>query len=206
MQKKQNVNLKGGRALFGGSFDPIHCGHIAIAQSVLQLEKIDEVIFIPNAISPLKSHNPLASNLHRKEMILKAIEGIDGLSLDDLELKTGGISYTIDTVEKYLMKMYTDIFFIIGADQFHQLLNWHEVEILINKLKFLVYPRRGYSIETAPVTSCKTIDYEVLNLPYWEMSSTKIRKFCIEDKSIEHFVPSSVKDFIEKNQIYQSSK
>ena len=94
----------------------------------------------------------------------------------------------------------------MGADQFHQLLNWHKVETLIKGVKFLVYPRKVYPTETAPVISSKVIDYEVLNLPYWDMSSTKIRKLCIEGESIEHFVPSSVKDFIEKHQIYQSSK
>ena len=101
MQKKYNEDIKGGQALFGGSFDPIHCGHMAIAQSVLSLEMIDEVIFIPNAVSPLKSHNPLASNAQRREMVLEAIQGIEGFSLDDREMKSGGISYTIDTIEQY---------------------------------------------------------------------------------------------------------
>ena len=208
MQKKHNENLKGGQALFGGSFDPIHCGHMAIAQSVLQLETIDEVVFIPNAISPLKSHNPLASNLQRKEMILKAIEGIDGFSLDDLELKSGGISYTIDTVEKYLKKMDTDIYFIIGADQFHQLLNWHRVEALIKALKFLVYPRCGFSVESAPIISSKeiVIEYEVLNLPYWDMSSTKIRNLCDQGEPIKNLVPRSVEVFFFFLHMYQSSK
>ena len=206
MQKKINKHLKKGLALFGGSFDPIHFGHIAIAQAVLDLEFINEVVFIPNAVSPLKTHNPLASNLCRKEMVLSAIEGINGFSLDDAELRSGGISYTIDTVQRYRECSDIDLYFILGADQFHQLLNWHNVETLIKGVKFLVYPRKGHPTETAPVISSKVIDYEVLNLPYWDMSSTKIRKLCIERESIEHFVPSSVKDFIEKHQIYQSSK
>ena len=100
MQKKINEDLKNGQALFGGSFDPIHCGHMAIAQAVLDLEFINEVVFIPNAVSPLKTHNPLASDAYRKEMLLSAIEGINGFSLDDHELKRGRISYTIDTVER----------------------------------------------------------------------------------------------------------
>ena len=206
MQKKINEDLKKGQALFGGSFDPIHCGHMAIAQAVLDLGFINEVVFIPNAVSPLKTHNSLASDAYRKEMLLSAIEGINGFSLDDDELKRGGISYTIDTVERYRESSDRDLYFILGADQFHQLLNWHKVETLIKEVKFLVYPRKGYPTETAPVISSKVIDYEVLNLPYWDMSSTKIRKLCIEGESIEHFVPSSVKDFIEKHQIYQSSK
>ena len=206
MQKKINEDLKKGQALFGGSFDPIHCGHMAIAQAVLDLEFINEVIFIPNAVSPLKPHNPLASDANRKEMLLSAIEGINGFSLDDDELKRGGISYTIDTVKRYRESSDIDLYFILGADQFHQLLNWHKIEALIKGVKFLVYPRKGYPTETSPVISSKVIDYEVLNLPYWDMSSTNIRKLCIEGESIEHFVPSSVKDFIEKHQIYQSSK
>lgn len=206
MQKKYNEDLKKRQALFGGSFDPIHCGHMAIAQAVLDLEFIDEVVFIPNAVSPLKTHNPLASDTNRKEMILSAIEGINAFSLDDAELKRGGISYTIDTVERYRKSSDIDLYFILGADQFHQLLNWHKVETLIKGVKFLVYPRKGYPIESAPVIFSKVIDYEVLNLPYWDMSSTKIRKLCIEGESIEHFVPRSVEDFIGKHQIYQSSK
>ena len=206
MQKKINEDLKKGQALFGGSFDPIHCGHMAIAQAVLDLGFINEVVFIPNAVSPLKTHNPLASDAYRKEMLLSAIEGINGFSLDDDELKRGGISYTIDTVERYRESSDRDLYFILGADQFHQLLNWHKVETLIKEVKFLVYPRKGYPIENAPVISSKVIDYEVLNLPYWDMSSTKIRKLCKDGESIEHFVPSSVEDFIEKHQIYQSSK
>ena len=206
MQKKYNEDLKKRQALFGGSFDPIHCGHMAIAQAALDLEFIDEVVFIPNAVSPLKTHNPLASDANRKEMILSAIESINAFSLDDAELKRGGISYTIDTVERYRKSSDIDLYFILGADQFHQLLNWHKVETLIKGVKFLVYPRKGYPIESAPIIFSKVIDYEVLNLPYWDMSSTKIRKLCIDGESIEHFVPSSVEDFIGKHQIYQSSK
>jgi len=206
MQKKINKDLKKGQALFGGSFDPIHFGHIAIAQAVLDLEFINEVVFIPNAVSPLKTHNPLASKAYRKEMVLSAIENINGFSLDDAELRSGGISYTIDTVERYWESSDIDLYFILGADQFHQLLNWYKLETLINGVKFLVYPRKGYPIETAPVISSKVIDYEVLNLPYWDMSSTKIRKLCTEGESIENFVPPNVKDFIEKHQIYQIPK
>jgi nicotinate-nucleotide adenylyltransferase len=205
MQKKYNEDIKGGQALFGGSFDPIHCGHMAIAQSVLSLEMIDEVIFIPNAVSPLKFHNPLASNAQRREMVLEAIQGIEGFSLDDREMKSGGISYTIDTIEQYRKGTESELYFIIGADQFHQLYNWHRVDDLIEELKFLVYPRKGYALDEAPILSSKVINYEVLNLPYWDMSSTKIRKLCERSESIEAFVPRNVEAYIKQNQIYQSS-
>lgn len=205
MQKKYNEDIKGVQALFGGSFDPIHCGHMAIAQSVLSLEMIDEVIFIPNAVSPLKSHNPLASNAQRREMVLEAIQGIEGFSLDDREMKSGGISYTIDTIEQYRKGTESELYFIIGADQFHQLYNWHRVDDLIEELKFLVYPRKGYALDEAPILSSKVINYEVLNLPYWDMSSTKIRKLCERSESIEAFVPRNVEAYIKQNQIYQSS-
>jgi nicotinate-nucleotide adenylyltransferase len=205
MQKKYNEDIKGVQALFGGSFDPIHCGHMAIAQSVLSLEMIDEVIFIPNAVSPLKSHNPLASNAQRREMVLEAIQRIEGFSLDDREMKSGGISYTIDTIEQYRKGTESELYFIIGADQFHQLYNWHRVDDLIEELKFLVYPRKGYALDEAPILSSKVINYEVLNLPYWDMSSTKIRKLCERSESIEAFVPRNVEAYIKQNQIYQSS-
>ena len=206
MQKKYNENFKKGQALFGGSFDPIHCGHMALAQAVLNLEIISEVIFIPSAVSPLKRHTPLATNDQRKEIILKAIEGIDGFALDDSELDKGGISYTIDTVEEYRKYTDSDLYFIMGADQFYQLSNWHRVETLIEELKFLVYPREGYPIETAPIVSSKVITYEVLNLPYWDMSSTKIRNLCDQGEPIKNLVPRSVEVFIEKHHMYQSSK
>lgn len=206
MKKKYNENLKQGLALFGGSFDPIHCGHIAIAQSVLNLEAISEVIFIPSSVSPLKRHNPLATNNQRKEMILKAIEEENGFSLDDSELEKGGISYTINTVDEYRKNTDSDLYFIMGSDQFYQLSNWYRVEALIKELKFLVYPRQGHPIEAAPIVSSKDISYEVLNLPYWDMSSTKIRKLCEQALSIGDFVPSSVEVFINKHQLYHSSK
>lgn len=206
MQKQYNESLINGRALFGGSFDPIHCGHIAVAQSVLNLETIDEVVFIPNAVSPLKSHNPLATNNERKEMIHNAIQGIEGFILDDSELERGGISYTIDTVEAYREKDNSDLYFIMGADQFYQLPDWHRAEDLIKELKFLIYPREGYSIAAAPLASNKAIAYEVLNLPYWNMSSTKIRKLCEQGESIEKLVPQSVEGVIDKYQIYQKFK
>jgi nicotinate-nucleotide adenylyltransferase len=205
MQKKYNEDIKRGPALFGGSFDPIHCGHVAIAESVLSLEMIDEVIFIPNSLSPLKSHNSIASNAQRRDMVLEAIEGIEGFSLDDRELKNGGVSYTIHTIEAYRKKSDSDLYFIIGADQLHQLHNWYKVDTLVHELKFLVYPRKGYALDEAPILSSKVIDYEVLNLPYWDMSSTKIRKLCEQSESIEKFVPSNVEAFIKKHQIYQSS-
>jgi nicotinate-nucleotide adenylyltransferase len=138
-------------------------------------------------------------------MVFEAIQGIEGFSLDDREMKSGGISYTIDTIEQYRKGTESELYFIIGADQFHQLYNWHRVDDLIEELKFLVYPRKGYALDEAPILSSKVINYEVLNLPYWDMSSTKIRKLCERSESIEAFVPRNVEAYIKQNQIYQSS-
>lgn len=192
-----------GVALFGGSFDPVHRGHLAIAEQVLALDGVDRVIFIPSAQSPLKEAGHCASAEDRLAMLHLATQR-DAFDVDTSELYRGGISYSADTVRAYRKVFSGNLYWVLGADQFYQLKHWHDYAYLLESVHFLVYPREGFPFTKAPVYHSKAKGYTLLNLPLWSMSSTVIRKHCQQQSSIEEYVPKAVADYIHKHRIYPS--
>lgn len=176
--------------LFGGTFDPIHFGHLILAQSALEELDLDRVIFIPAKISPHKiTSPPILSGEERLEMIRLAIEGEGRFSVDDRELKREGYSYAIDTVRS-LMGDYPGIRFVylIGADNVDSLSRWKDISELLNLVDFAVFERADH------------VDSEGIKFPLVrrrvDISSTEIRERLAKGHSIRYFVSLPVYDYL----------
>jgi nicotinate-nucleotide adenylyltransferase len=131
----------------GGSFDPVHLGHLAIAQDALEGAGLDRVDFIPAAVSPLKGRELTATAAQRLEMVRLAIAGDARFGVLDLELRRGGTSYTVDTVRE-LRALFpgAELFWVIGADQLARLAEWKEIGELVRLVEFVHLARRVWRL------------------------------------------------------------
>tara|TARA_B100002019_G_scaffold290433_1_gene308122 strand:+ start:27 stop:686 length:660 start_codon:yes stop_codon:yes gene_type:complete len=199
-----SLHESAGVALFGGSFDPVHRGHLAIAEAALALGVVDRVVFIPSAQSPLKGSSPYASQAHRLAMLHLVAER-DDFAVDTVELYRGGISYSSDTVRTYRKAFSGNLYWLLGADQFYQLENWHDYAYLLESVHFLVYPREGFPLDKAPLSRIETNAFTLLNLPLCSISSTLIREHCQQQLSLEYYLPEAVAEYIQKHSVYPHS-
>jgi len=203
MKNVGDVGANNRIALFGGSFDPIHCGHLEIAKCAIDQAKLNSVIFIPSAQAPLKNEHQSSADL-RSQMLRLALEDFPNFLLDTHEVEQGGVSFTINTVEHF-KRRYQDaeLFWIIGGDQFVQLDQWSRINELAQMLTFLVYPRGG-SFQ-ANRNSIKGLHYQVLEARQLSESSTEIRKRCKKGLPLSSLVPEKVEAFIYKNGLYDAT-
>lgn len=190
---------------YGGSFDPIHNGHLHIALQALEHYELDEIIFCPAGHSPFKekqAHH--TSGLHRLAMVKEAIEGIKSFSALDLEIKRPGPSYTVDTLEKLRELRPADSFFLIVADdQLERFSKWKEYQkiALLAPLKVGARLYRSYE-ELMKVSSFPVKEKDCFFGPLLEISSTVIRERIKKGLYIKHLSPSKVVDYIESHRLY----
>jgi len=180
--------------LFGGSFDPIHLGHIIPLIDIRDFIPVNKIIFIPAMISPFKNEKLTASPEHRINMIKISIKGNDYFDVSDFEIKKGGISYTIDTI-KYFRNFYDEIGLIIGEDNLKDFKKWKEWDEILKTSKVIVISRKNSSgelIEGMAKVNTRTI----------EISSTEIRSRIKEGKEIKHLLKEGVAEYIYKNRLY----
>lgn len=145
--------------MFGGSFDPFHLGHFLVARAARENFKLHEVVFIPCAHSPLKRTRPVASDSARLAMLRSGLRGQDWASVWDGEIRSKGISYTVETVRRLLREFPGKAFYwILGSDQWRLLSSWRNPEELKRNLHFLVFPRperprlrRGFRMSEIPL-------------------------------------------------------
>jgi nicotinate-nucleotide adenylyltransferase len=184
--------------LYFGSFNPIHIGHLIIANYIANKTALQEVWFIISPQNPLKKENSLLNEHHRKHMIDLAIEGEKKLRTSGVEFKLPKPSYTIDTLV-YLEEKYPQHEFsiIMGSDSFSNIQRWKNYESLIKNYEIYIYPRPGITFK--PIEGARV---NILQVPLLEISSTLIRELISEKKSIRYFVPDIVKEEIEKHQYY----
>jgi nicotinate-nucleotide adenylyltransferase len=196
--------------ILGGTFNPIHNGHLFIAEETRVTFQLSRVIFVVNKIPPHRNDTALLDTEHRWNMINLAISTNPFFASSRVELDRPGLSYTIDTI-RYFYNFYPQdsLFFITGLDS---LLNysWHEFEKLIDMLEnFIIIVRPGYSREllqdkirtSYPYCSHKIIIFDSISL---EISSTDIRKRLIEGKNIKYLLPDSVEKYIFDKGIYRN--
>lgn len=184
--------------VFGGTFDPIHTGHLISAQAALEELKLDRVLFVPAALSPHKTNiPPSVSARSRVEMMELAIRDDPRFSIDDRELLRSGPSYTIETMRS-LLGDYPGVRFIylIGADHLRQLATWHEISELKNLVDFAVFARSLG--DEAPEDEFHVIHRIV------DISSTEIRERLAKGESVRYFLPFSVYDYILTHNLYKS--
>ncbi|TWU41326.1 Nicotinate-nucleotide adenylyltransferase [Novipirellula aureliae] len=197
--------------LLGGSFDPVHLGHLWIAESAIETLDLDQLYWIPAATSPLKPNGPVASDALRAEMLRLAISGSDKHSVDCRELSRGDVSYTIDTVEQLQAEQPdTEFVLIIGSDSLASIRKWHEPRRLLQKVVISVVHRGGdppidLSVLDGLVTPERFAEIErrVLHMPVIEISSSELRDRIATGRSIRYRVPRSVEALIEANGLYR---
>ena len=193
-------------ALMGGSFNPIHCGHMNLARAALENALADEVLFLPTGNPPHKKSG-LADKLDRLQMVCLAVEGEKDMGVCREEVDREGVIYTVDTMGILKEKMPECSFsYIIGADSLCQLHTWRHPEVLITRCRFLVVMRPGEgeeeTLEAARYWREKGAEIEFLNMEPMDISSTDIRRRVKEGLSISDLVPDSVAAYIAAHGLY----
>jgi len=212
--------------LLGGTFDPIHTGHLRCAEEILEIFDLNRIIFVPASKPPHKIHGDITSFHHREQMITLAIEGNPVFSFSDVEKRRENTSYSVETVE-YILKKYMEnleLYFILGQDAFHAIQTWKEWEKLLLLCNFVVMTRPGYEnkglegILPASFSSRCTYDDDVKGfrgptghviffreVTFLDISSSDIRQRVKQGKSIKFLVPESIRHYIAKNSLYKNA-
>ncbi|MBI1912605.1 MAG: nicotinate-nucleotide adenylyltransferase [Deltaproteobacteria bacterium] len=210
-------------AVIGGTFNPIHYGHLRIAEEAREALGLDKVAFMPTYITPHKADETLSSPLTRLEMVKLAIKDNPCFVASDLEVKRGGRSYTIETVTELKDNLPdTEISLIIGNDSFNDITSWYRYEELFRLVSFIVIPRPGYPIkspdEALPVELAKNFWYDsktdsyrnsngntitYLDTTLLDISSSDIRKRVRAGRSIKYLVPDIIIEYIAKLGLYK---
>lgn len=187
--------------LYGGSFDPIHLGHLLVAQAAREEAALDRIVFIPAAQSPFKPDRKLSADAIRLQMLRLALAGRAECEIDPQELLRGGVSYTIDTVRDYTARFPgAELFYIIGADHVSQLPKWREASELSAWLEFLAVPRPGQA-ETAFPSGFRG---KYLNGFPLSLSASQIRERVKNGLPVDLLVGPAVAEVIRHNGLYLS--
>jgi nicotinate-nucleotide adenylyltransferase len=180
-------------ALYGGTFDPIHHGHLIVAREALERLGTEEVIFIPARVSPLRKNAPVARDEIRLLMIRVAIENEPGFAVDDCELRRPPPSYTIDTIEQIRQREGdSTIYCLVGEDNVDKLTKWRRFADLEKMVRFVVLDRTGQRPSHVYPVIRRKID----------ISATEIRKRVATGRSIRYFVPPAVEEIIRREKLY----
>jgi nicotinate-nucleotide adenylyltransferase len=213
--------------LFGGTFDPIHMGHLRCAEEIMELFDLNRIVFVPAARPPHKLDAAITPFYHREQMIRLAIEGNPAFSFSDVENRRSGISYSVETVE-YILDKYRlenlDLFLILGQDAFHAIRTWKEWERLLMLCNFAVMTRPGYENQglaaiITPEMAAKFVYDDQADgfrgpsgkmiyfreVTFLDISSRRIRQRVRDGKSINYLVPPEVRHYILKNGLYREA-
>jgi nicotinate-nucleotide adenylyltransferase len=194
--------------ILGGTFDPVHRGHLAIAEEVMGRLSLDTVLFIPAGQPWMKERSAITPAQHRVEMLWLAISGRPGFELSTLEIERQGPTYTVDTLAELKDRLGegAELFFIMGVGNLEELPRWHEPARLISLCKMVVVPRPGYSCPdlNALEAQIKGLSSRAIFLdgPNLDISATAIRERVSQGLSIVDLVPDSVARYIKKHRLY----
>lgn len=187
--------------VFSGSFNPVHVGHLILANYIVEFTEIEEVWFVVSPQNPFKEEAELLDEHIRLQMVEIALEDYTKLKASDFELLMPKPSYTIDTLnalkEKYPEHNFT---LIIGADNWSYFENWKEHDKILANHNLKVYPRLGYRISIPNKLKAKV---EALDSPIIEISSTFIRESIKAKKNVRPFLPENVHEYIIENNLYK---
>lgn len=190
--------------LFFGSFNPIHNGHLMLAQYMANFANVDEVWFVVSPQNPFKQDKTLADASHRVEMVRRAVANTPYLKVCDIELSLPLPSYTVNTLAALNERYPTYTFsLIMGGDNLPGLPRWYKSEDILSH-RIIVYPRPGFDLnkiisESEALTKANIV---ATDAPQIEISSTMLRQWIKENHSIEHFTPHAVASYIKDNDIY----
>jgi len=197
--------------VLGGSFDPVHNGHLVIARQAIQKHDLPCVLFVPNNIPPHKGARAVAPIEHRLEMVRLAIAGEDRFELSTIELERAGPSYSYTTVLE-LKRRYpgAEILFIVGSDCLYELDSWYRARELAEAVRFVVVAREASLAEPLravsaflPERTLERIRADAVAIDPVEISSTHVRQQAAAGRSIRGLVPEPVRDYIERKGLYR---
>ncbi len=192
--------------LMGGSFNPIHCGHVALARAALESGRVERVLFLPTGNPPHKKEG-LADKFDRLRMVELAVEHEAGMAVCREEIDRDGVIYTVDTLAALKRKMPDcTLTYLIGADTLRALGTWRRVETVIERCKFLVMMREGETreevIRLAGLWTQRGAQIDFLDARKMDISSTQIREQIQKGLPFERFVPQAVADYIHEHGLY----
>ena len=187
--------------LFGGTFDPIHIGHLITAQSVLEIRNLSKILFMPAFVSPLKVDYISASSEDRTKMVELAIKDNPNFELDKYEINKARISFTIDTL-KDLKKKYSAIELIIGYDNFLVFDKWKKSDEILELAKVVVLQRR---VEEYTLSKSDN-RFVFVDNPTIDLNSTDIRERIRKKMNVEFLLPPLVKEYINHNNLYTGDR
>ena len=201
------MNMRYG--IFGGIFDPVHTGHLIMAERAVEELSLDRLIFIPAGNPPHKPDRKGASGIQRLEMLKAAVSDNPHFTVSDYELVKQDKSYTFETLT-YFKNEYPDaeLWFLMGGDSLHDLPTWRNPEIICKLANIAVAVRNSESIQVfAELIEKRNREFnaniQMLRTPNIEISSSDIRKRVIENRSIRYLVPSKVEEYILENGLYR---
>jgi len=187
--------------ILGGTFDPIHMGHLVLAEQAREQFELDQIIFIPSASPPHKTEQELSLAIHRFEMTKLALEGNRYFSVSDIELKRKGLSYTIETLRE-LKGFYKDseIYFLTGSDVLEEITTWRDPEEIYKLARIVIAVRPGFNkFDPEHHFAKKSVIVRITGV---DISSTQIRQKVRNGESIKYLVPSKVEEYIKKKNLY----
>lgn len=188
-------------AIMGGTFDPIHYGHLVAAEGARHEFNLEKVIFIPAGQPPHKKGRRITDSHYRLEMTRHAVSSNSHFEVSDIEVERTGPSYTIDTVIA-VKELYPQhqVFFITGADAVLEILTWNRVEELLSRCSFIAATRPGYRLESLEHTLKNIVTMEV---PALAISSTDIRHRVKDGRPIKYLLPEAVENYIKEMGLYR---
>lgn len=196
--------------ILGGSFDPVHYGHLILADQLIQEAGLDKVVFIPAYVSPFKTDSTQTSAEDRYEMLKLAIADNPQFDASDIEIKKEGPSYTIDTLNALKAQAGPDdeIYFIMGQDTFLEIKKWHRSDELLRNYSFIIGKRPGestkemFALFKELFAVYKGLKVEFFDIPEMDISSTTLRNKLKLGKSVRYFLPDPVLDYIYEHNLY----
>jgi nicotinate-nucleotide adenylyltransferase len=212
--------------ILGGTFNPIHFGHLAAAEEIRDRLKLEKVIFIPSFLPPHKIDDDIPSAVQRQEMVRLAIKGNAHFTVSDMEIRRGGRSYTVDTIEALRQSHPgAELYFLTGLDSFLEIRTWKDWDRLLTLCSFVVISRDGYRFRDVAqlgfldvserelsaldarekdqvMITAGSIRVYLERLPFYDISSTDIRARVREGRSFKYHLPEAVEHYIIENKLY----
>ena len=212
--------------IFGGTFNPVHFGHLAAAEEVRDRLELDKIIFIPSFLPPHKIDEDIPSAVQRQEMVRLAIKGNSHFTESDIEIRRRGRSFTIDTIEE-LQRSHAgaELYFLTGLDSFLEIVTWKDWGRLLTLCSFVVLSRNGYRFsdlvkldfldvpvsdlaaldardKERAVSAMRNVSLYLERIPFYDISSTDIRTRVRAGRSVKYHLPEAVEHYIIENKLY----
>jgi len=212
--------VRGRIGLFGGSFDPIHLGHLRKAEDAQQTLGLRRVLLVPTYVSPYKPNGPRASGEHRFHMVKLAVAGYEGLEASDVELRRDTVSYTVDTVEELTAAVGRPVL-LVGADTYPTLPTWRWYQDLLRQADIVVFTRLGYDPPPPPEVFPAPTAWSNFGRGLWtheegllaflstedmEVSSTDVRRRAAARGPLDGLVTPEVADYIKRRHLYEATR